>query len=72
MVGLIASNDGPENGSAAMEYFSQAIGVLQWGRNVWQKVPREQKGEIFDNTFLRGVKRLFLSAFVKVTSSYCR
>lgn len=65
VVGLIASNDGPENGSAAMEYFSQAIGVLQWGRNVWQKVPREQKGEIFDSTFLRGVKRLFLSAFVK-------
>ncbi|KAF9056034.1 hypothetical protein BJ165DRAFT_1521989 [Panaeolus papilionaceus] len=44
----------------ALEYLSQTTELLEWGRRVWHNVSSDDKGAIFDPTFIRGVKRLKL------------
>lgn len=65
MAGFLASG-GSKTAKEALEYYSQALDILQWGRSIWGDVPRETRGTMFDVTFIRGVRRLFLSAFVEV------
>lgn len=48
--------------TAGVEFFSRAVDVLEWGRRVWKDVPKDDRGAIFEVTFVRGVKRLYLSA----------
>lgn len=65
IAGFLASG-GHNTSRAALEFYSQALDILQWSRTVWPEVPREERGSVFDVTFIRGVRRLFLSALVEV------
>ncbi|RDB29131.1 Small glutamine-rich tetratricopeptide repeat-containing protein beta [Hypsizygus marmoreus] len=47
---------------SAPEYYRDALDVLDWGSRVWKDVSHEVRGTIFDLTFIRGVRRLFLNA----------
>ncbi|RDB28593.1 Serine/threonine-protein phosphatase 5 [Hypsizygus marmoreus] len=44
------------------EFYRHALEVLEWGSRVWKDVPRDDRGPIFDLTFIRGVRRLYLNA----------
>lgn len=55
----------------AVEFYSRAIEVLNWGRIAWKDVPQEKRGAIFSDTFVRGVKDLHLTALMQVGSSGC-
>ena len=51
----------------SLEYYGRVIDVLDWGRRVWHNVPKDDRGAIFQPTFLRGVKRMRLSALSEVS-----
>ena len=57
------------NAGAALEFYTSALEVLQWGSHEWADVPYDQKGSIFQPTFIRGVKCLRLDLFMKVSPS---
>ncbi|KAI0761195.1 hypothetical protein BD413DRAFT_607270 [Trametes elegans] len=50
---------------AALDFYTTAIEVFQWGLEKWMDVPTESKGAIFQDSFLRGVKCLRLDAYLK-------
>ncbi|KAH6916702.1 hypothetical protein BKA70DRAFT_1250303 [Coprinopsis sp. MPI-PUGE-AT-0042] len=50
----------------AHEAYSQAIELLEWGRQRWDAVDREERGPVFEKTFIRGAKRLKLQHMAKV------
>jgi hypothetical protein len=52
----------------AVEYHSRAVEVLDWGSHVWQDVPTEDRGCVFERTFVRGEKRLYIMAIHEVSN----
>ncbi|KAG6911301.1 hypothetical protein DXG01_002140 [Tephrocybe rancida] len=50
---------------ASAEFVFDALQVLEWGARVWRNVPAEDRGVIFEDTFIRGVKRLYLDFLVE-------
>lgn len=55
---------------AAVEYYSRAVEILEWGRHTWKDVPLNDRGPIFELTFIRGVKRLYMTALMGVGHSH--
>ncbi|KAF9041899.1 hypothetical protein BDZ89DRAFT_1128597 [Hymenopellis radicata] len=51
------------------EQFRNAITVLRWGAEIWKDVPREDRGAIFETTFINGVRRLYLDAIMDHAST---
>ena len=51
---------------SALEYYNRVVEVLEWGRRVWKNETTEDRGIIFQDTFLRGVKCLRLDTLMKV------
>ncbi|TFK93035.1 hypothetical protein K466DRAFT_479395 [Polyporus arcularius HHB13444] len=49
----------------ALDFYTSALEVLQWGQELYKDVPFSEKGQIFQPTFIRGVKSLRLDAFMK-------
>ncbi|KAG5653892.1 hypothetical protein H0H81_009484 [Sphagnurus paluster] len=50
---------------SSSEFIRHALDVLQWGSRLWKDVPREERGTIFDPTFIRGVKRLHMNILME-------
>ena len=50
----------------ALVFFSNALEVLDWGSRTWKNIADEDRGAIFKSTFIRGVRSLHVSAFMKV------
>lgn len=47
----------------ALTHYNAALELLEWGRTgPWKDVPREDKGEIFELHWMRGLRRLRLEA----------
>ncbi|KAF5332529.1 hypothetical protein D9611_005121 [Ephemerocybe angulata] len=46
----------------ANEMYARAQEFLEWGRKQWPNASREQRGSIFETSFIRGVKRLRLES----------
>lgn len=57
------SQDGTK---VALDFYTSALEVLQWGNVQWKDVSPEDKGATFKDSFVRGVKVLRLDAFLKV------
>jgi len=53
----------------AIEFYRRALDVLDWGRRVWKNVVREKRGVIFEDSFIRGIRRLYISV---VMESCCK
>ncbi|KIJ67012.1 hypothetical protein HYDPIDRAFT_26421 [Hydnomerulius pinastri MD-312] len=46
----------------AVEFLKHSLEVMDWGRRCWKNVPDEDRGVIFDRTFVRGMPhRAFLA-----------
>jgi hypothetical protein len=56
------------NVETAVDLYTSALEVLRWGAELWRDVPFGEKGNIFQPTFMRGVKCLRLDALLKVNS----
>ncbi|KAF7798630.1 hypothetical protein EIP86_009852 [Pleurotus ostreatoroseus] len=48
-----------------VEFIGKAIEIIEWGRQVWRNVRKEDRGVIFEETFLRGVQSLHLETYMK-------
>ncbi|KJA14493.1 hypothetical protein HYPSUDRAFT_49121 [Hypholoma sublateritium FD-334 SS-4] len=60
MCGMMYNSFGKHQ--AAVEYYTRAVEVLDWGQLMWRDVPAIDRGVIFEKTFIRGAKRMQLSA----------
>jgi hypothetical protein len=52
--------------ATALEFYNSAIEILKWGAERWRDVPFEDKGAVFQPTFIRGIKCLRLDLLLKV------
>ncbi|KAJ7651523.1 hypothetical protein DFH06DRAFT_545632 [Mycena polygramma] len=60
MRGFIDQNMGALNGG--VEFFKRILDVLEWGRRTYPNVPSEDRGVIFEDSFVRGIRRMYLPA----------
>ncbi|KAI0757372.1 hypothetical protein C8Q80DRAFT_1282310 [Daedaleopsis nitida] len=49
----------------SLEFFTSALELLQWGSQYWKDVSFQDKGAIFQPTFIRAIKALRLDAYMK-------
>ncbi|KAI0735557.1 hypothetical protein C8Q76DRAFT_668224 [Earliella scabrosa] len=54
-----------DDAESAVQFFTSALDLLQWGNERFRNVSFEDKGAVFQPTFIRGVKCLRLDAFIK-------
>ncbi|KAJ4474347.1 hypothetical protein J3R30DRAFT_665363 [Lentinula aciculospora] len=48
------------NPAAGTNYLGQAIALIKWGQTHWRRIPKEIKGEVFEETYLKRVQFLRL------------
>ncbi|OAX32804.1 hypothetical protein K503DRAFT_701512, partial [Rhizopogon vinicolor AM-OR11-026] len=48
---------------ASVHYLRRALDLLEWGRSIWENVPKDNRGEIFEDTFVIGVRGMYLKMF---------
>ncbi|KAK0446162.1 hypothetical protein EV421DRAFT_1792770 [Armillaria borealis] len=48
-----------------VEYLSRALEVLEWGRKTWSQIPKASRGAVFEDTFIRGVRNMYLTALME-------
>lgn len=51
--------------SLELEFLNTVLDILEWGRKVFRDVPREERGTVFDLTFVRGVRNMHLHALME-------
>jgi hypothetical protein len=51
---------------AAVQYYRRVLDLLEWGRTVWKDVPKSDRGVIFEDTFVTGVRGSYLRMFMNV------
>ncbi|KAG1733916.1 uncharacterized protein EDB91DRAFT_1148001 [Suillus paluster] len=49
---------------AGVQFLKRAVDLLEWGRNIWKNVTHTDRGAIFQDTFVRGVRSMHLSMFM--------
>ncbi len=63
--------DGLQNNpGSAVNWFTHAIDVIERGRTIWKDVPKDDRGAVFEATFLRGIKVLRLDSYLHVRLNY--
>ncbi|OJT08469.1 hypothetical protein TRAPUB_652 [Trametes pubescens] len=53
-----------ESLSLALQHYNNVIDVLEWGAEKWKDVPSDDRGYIFQKTFVRAIKRLKMDAYL--------
>lgn len=51
---------------ATESLYRDTLDFLKEGQKIWGNVPRSDRGTVFDDTFVRGIRVLHLEAFTKV------
>ncbi|KAF5363219.1 hypothetical protein D9758_008407 [Tetrapyrgos nigripes] len=68
IVGFLRTKINP-NFAGAMEYLQRALDMINWGRDQWPNMHKEQRGAVFTRTFRRGVWNLLLNAMMEAYAS---
>ena len=50
----------------AIEMYRRVVEILQWGRQKWKDVPSDDRGSMFELTYIRGVKRFYMITLMEV------
>ncbi|KAH8086614.1 hypothetical protein BXZ70DRAFT_1011706 [Cristinia sonorae] len=53
------------NHSAGVEFIGRALEILRWGCETWKDVAQDDKGAIFQESFVRGVHALYIEIYMK-------
>ncbi|KAF5332752.1 hypothetical protein D9611_005139 [Ephemerocybe angulata] len=53
----------------AHEMYTNALDILEWGRKTWPNVPAEERGSMFEMSFIQGVKKAALLNMHSIVSS---
>lgn len=64
LTGLITHVTG--NLQAAIEFYSRALDIVEWGARTWPNLSQEERGVIFEKTFIRGVKKMKVAVMLDV------
>ncbi|KAG6374418.1 hypothetical protein JVT61DRAFT_4455 [Boletus reticuloceps] len=48
----------------AVERMKEILQILQWGRQIWRDVPKDDRGAVFQDTFVRGIKAIYLETLM--------
>ena len=59
-MGAFLQNGTLQDRKAALEHYGWAMEVIKRGQQIWHGVPKEVRGVVFENSFLRAVKALHL------------
>ncbi|THH15780.1 hypothetical protein EW146_g4753 [Bondarzewia mesenterica] len=51
--------------AASVRLYDKVLAIQRWGRQQWSDVPRDDRGTVFDDTFVRGVRALRLEAYMQ-------
>lgn len=54
----------------AHEMYHKARTLLEWGREEYRDVPIEERGSIFERSFIRGIKRLQVDLMLQVRFTF--
>ncbi|KIJ67014.1 hypothetical protein HYDPIDRAFT_26424 [Hydnomerulius pinastri MD-312] len=49
----------------SVELYKRVLELLDWGRQVWKNVSKDNRGAIFESTFVRGVRVLYLDTLME-------
>ncbi|KAL5478894.1 hypothetical protein ACEPAI_2171 [Sanghuangporus weigelae] len=55
--------------TGAEQFYRNAIDVLERGREIWSDVEKDERGSIFEHTFVFGVRAIHLEAFMQAHAS---
>lgn len=61
-------NGAAKNTTAAVEFYTRIIEVLEWGRERWKNASRDERGAIFEDTNLIGFRCMRIQAYMNVGS----
>lgn len=56
--------------SQNIELLRNALTVMTWGARTWKDVPADDRGSIFEPTFINGTRRLYIGAIASVGTVY--
>jgi hypothetical protein len=51
---------------AGIQHFKRVLDLLEWGRAIWKDVPKNDRGVIFEDSFVTGVRALYLKMLLRV------
>ncbi len=51
--------------------YSRCLEVVEWGRELWKDVPASVHGKVFDESFIWGLRNLYLQLILQVGATYC-
>ena len=54
---------------AAEAIYSDTLDFLESGRKIWADVPSENRGTIFSDTFVQGIRVLHLESYMTVSNA---
>ncbi|KIM88730.1 hypothetical protein PILCRDRAFT_237508 [Piloderma croceum F 1598] len=54
----------------AVELYHRAVEILEWGRQMWSNVPQHTRGPIFDLTYIRAVKRFYMTSIMQAHATH--
>ena len=52
---------------SAVHFYGNALKVLDWGRKEWRGVSKDDRGAVFEPTFVRGVRSLRINVLMQVS-----
>lgn len=55
-----------ERYQSSCEFFLRVLDILEWGRALWHNVSKDDRGVIFELTFIRGIRKVYISTLMKV------
>ena len=59
-----------KNSEVALKFYGWVLDVLQWGRRVWKDIPKSDRGAVFEDTYLIGVRGLQIEALMDVCDQF--
>ena len=51
---------------SALKEYERILQFLEWGQKEWEDVPTDEKGVVFRPTFIVGIRRFYLRAYMLV------
>jgi hypothetical protein len=54
------------NYASSLTFLNNSIEILERGKKLWVKVHKDDRGAIFEDTFIRGVRNMRLDAWMQV------
>ncbi|OAX35056.1 hypothetical protein K503DRAFT_851394 [Rhizopogon vinicolor AM-OR11-026] len=54
---------------SAVQHLKRALDLLEWGQTIWKDFPKSDRGTIFEDTFVAGVRAFYLKTFMNAYST---